>query len=777
MTASTLNSAVSAFSVPGVYELPRPRPAAQLPIRTDVAGFVGFEPRVRDGTTPSTLIGATPTGHIFRIDVATFQVEIRGRSVWVPGRRDVVVSADPATTLIADKETTVFAIAVATRYGTSHLVITRSTTTPNAAPSDDEVRAEVLARFADEKKRDRHDRKAPDGAEHDWLRIADVRFEREGRQIWTTAHPALTVTRCDEWRDYLRAFGGFIGFEPHVRAGSLPSTLTGSPPTGHAFRVDVDTFQVEIAGRTVWVPGGRGIIVSEDPAAPLLTTDGSRIVFAIVVAVRLGTPLLVFAHSTTTPTAAPTDDEVSAAVAASAWLRIANVYYERRGEQVETTIFPIASDHRCSAGRQSTFASASVNEDGTYLASAVRAFFANGGGRCYVVTVRRTVLVESNTDRLDLARREMIGIAGSSLEHATGLERLLLIEEVGIVDLPDLHARRVSVSPDSFRLPPSERDVCFAACPPAAAPAAALAERAVERSEPLWSSDHIFYSQRDLVARCMSLRWRVLALLSPPLEKGSSEFYEPPSVEDAEAWRVRFLQDLTLGSGDDSEAHRLSCAAMYFPWVQVQEGLDAPLKLLPPTPFAAGVMARRDLARGPHVAPANEPLVSVIALSPALSDEQLGRLYEPPADTNGSEVPGINAFRATPGRGLLIWGARTLSTDKWLRYVPVRRCLSAIERRCKVGLDAMVFEPNSPITWAQTTQLVLGVLHAVYERGGLRGATPAEAFYIRCDETVNPPESVQAGILNCEVGVAIAAPAEFIVFQLGRQEGVTEITE
>lgn len=624
MTASTLNSADAGFSVPGAYELPRPHPAPQLPVRTDVAGFVGFEPRVRGSTTPSTLTGAPPTGHIFRIDVATFQVEIRGRPVQVPGGQDVIVSADPATTLVADGQTTFFAVAVATRFGTSHLVITRSTVAPQAPPSDDEVRAAVLAWFAAEKGKD--GRKAPDGAERDWLRVADVCFMRSGNQLWTTVHPALTVTRCDEWRDFLLAFG-----EP------------------------VD--------------------------------------------------------------------------------------------------------------------------DGTYLASAVRAFFANGGGRCYVVTVRRPVLIESSGEALKQARLEMIGVAGSSLDQATGLERLLHIEEVGIVDLPDLHVRRVCVSAESFPLPSSEQDVCFAACPPAAEPAKVPARSAATVSEPLYSMKDVYESQRDLVARCMPLRWRVLALLSPPVTVGTLGLYEPPHVKDAEAWRNRFLQDASLGSGENSEAHRLSCAAMYFPWVQAQEGLDAPLKTLPPTPFAAGVMARRDLARGPHVAPANEPLVSVIALSPRLSDEQLGRLYEPPATASGSEVPGINAFRVTPGRGVLIWGARTLSIDKWLRYVSVRRCLSAIERRCKVGLEAVVFEPNSPATWAQVTQLVLGVLQPIYEAGGLRGATPMEAFYVRCDETINPPDRIQAGYLFCEVGVAIAAPAEFIVFRLGRQEGVTEITE
>jgi phage tail sheath protein FI len=65
----------------------------------------------------------------------------------------------------------------------------------------------------------------------------------------------------------------------------------------------------------------------------------------------------------------------------------------------------------------------------------------------------------------------------------------------------------------------------------------------------------------------------------------------------------------------------------------------------------------------------------------------------------------------------------------------------------------------------------------LYERGALRGQRPEEAFYLRCDESVNPPESLAVGRLVMEVGVAIAAPAEFLVFRVGRLEGLTELAE
>ena len=191
----------------------------------------------------------------------------------------------------------------------------------------------------------------------------------------------------------------------------------------------------------------------------------------------------------------------------------------------------------------------------------------------------------------------------------------------------------------------------------------------------------------------------------------------------------------------------------------------------PPTPFAAGVIARRDVARGPHVAPANETLRGVVALAldAPLGDATHGALAEPPVN--------VNVVRAFSGYGVQAWGARTLSDDTWLRYVPVRRGLSAVQRRVVAALREVVFEPHTPMLWLRVSQSVLGVLLPMYDAGALRGAAPEEAFYVRCDGALNPPESVEQGRLLVEVGVAIAAPAEFIVFRVGRREGVVEVVE
>jgi hypothetical protein len=170
-------------------------------------------------------------------------------------------------------------------------------------------------------------------------------------------------------------------------------------------------------------------------------------------------------------------------------------------------------------------------------------------------------------------------------------------------------------------------------------------------------------------------------------------------------------------------------------------------------------------------------LDTVVGVARPIDDAIDAALYSPDPDASGSAVPAVNIIRPFAGYGIQIWGARTLSTDPWMQFLNVRRAMSAIERRCKAALDVLVFEPNTPFLWAQITQSVVGVLMTMFNSGGLRGAQPSDAFYVRCDTSVNTPDTIAEGQVICEVGVAVAVPAEFIVFRLGRKEGVVQVIE
>jgi hypothetical protein len=556
---------------------------------------------------------------------------------------------------------------------------------------------------------------------------------------------------------------GFIGFENRVREASAPSLLLGTPPIGHEFRIDVAGFEVELAGRRAKVPATDGLLLSMDsqriPMAP-----GGSISYAVAALDRGGPTLqLVVVPGRPSPLPRPlpaTDDELRQSLPGP-FVRLADVELRRTvaGDAVLPTVIPALPPTRCDDHRDFALRfGVPGDDDGTLLSRAVRAYLANGGARCWVQTVRRPRL--DDAEGLQAAVEAMVGVRGAGERAATGLERLLLVEEVAFVDVPDLYAQRVDVVVKRERLPPRNVEACFRSCSDTFGPVTVESHGRRQAYEPVFSDAQVLEAQRAMILRCAADRWRVLLLLTAPVAFDPTDgAFHGPSVERALDWRDRLD-----GAVGDRE---MACAAFYFPWLWAQERLGADILELPPTPFAAGVIARRDLARGPHVAPANETLIGVVALTRAVDDEANARLYD----------RHINPIRPFPGFGIQVWGARTLSSDDWLRFLPVRRCLSAIERRVFAAVRPLVFEPNNALLWFQLRQAITGVLLPIAASGALRGDGRDQSFYVRCDAENNPPETVALGQVVIECGVAVAAPAEFIVFRVGRREGVVEVLE
>jgi uncharacterized protein len=591
---------------------------------------------------------------------------------------------------------------------------------------------------------------------------------------------------------------GFIGFEPRVRDSVPASQLIGGPqPTGHAFFVDVSAIQLNLRGQRVSVPATPRLLLSQDPASIPLT-DGQSIVYAFVVATQLAQVSLIVVPglaATTGTEVAPTDSAIANAVQAFfktansfPWVRLGDVTVRRTGATVALMIIPALRITRCDDWNDYVAAFGTPRDDGTVLGRAVRAFFANGGSRCYVSTVRRPAFDDATG--IAAAGIDMVGVQDSSEIAAAGLERLMLVEEVSFVDAPDLHARVSTPETRVIQLPLSVQAPCFHPCPATLAPPVVQQASGVQNlGPPLFPagltstdpwSDPFVGLQLQMIARCMAEPWRIQLLLSPPLILDGDDYLTPDAAA-AGVWRGIFdsqLKSGLLGSSDPVTAsYWAACVALYHPWLVIQEVVGDPTYDLPPASLAAGVIARRDLARGPAIAPANETLSTVVGVARPIDDAIDSALYSPDPDANGNAVPAVNIIRPFAGYGIQVWGARTLSTDRWMRFLNVRRAVSAIERRCKAALDVLVFEPNTPFLWAQITQSVIGVLMPMFESGGLRGAQPSGAFYVRCDASLNTPDTIAEGQVICEVGVAVAAPAEFIVFRLGRKEGVVQVLE
>jgi hypothetical protein len=232
-------------------------------------------------------------------------------------------------------------------------------------------------------------------------------------------------------------------------------------------------------------------------------------------------------------------------------------------------------------------------------------------------------------------------------------------------------------------------------------------------------------------------------------------------VNHCETTGDRFaILDSRLGDGNDlvwgqwSEIDGKN-GAIYYPWVKVHRFGGGTI-LVPPSGCVAGVYARTDHARGVHKAPANEVLQGVLGLERLLSNDDQ-------AELNSKRV---NCLRSFPGRGMRVWGARTLSNDDAWTYVNVRRLCLTAARWIDWHMGGVVFEPNDARLWARIERELNRYFLYVYRQGALKGATPQAAFYVKCNAQTNPREVCELGEVVAEVGLAPAVPYEFVVVRL-----------
>ncbi len=256
----------------------------------------------------------------------------------------------------------------------------------------------------------------------------------------------------------------------------------------------------------------------------------------------------------------------------------------------------------------------------------------------------------------------------------------------------------------------------------------------------LWSivqnGDGVADVQRKLIAHCESAGDR-MAILDAP------DGLVPQQVLD---WR--------LGeAGYDSRF-----AALYWPWIEVRSPLDGQPLTIPPSGHVAGVWCRSDATRGVHKAPANEVTRGANSVAFQITQAEQGALNK----------AGINCIRAFPGRGIRVWGARTLSSDPEWQYINVRRLFNYVSESIMQGTQWSVFEPNDQKLWIQLRIAAASFLTRTWREGALFGSSPDEAFFVKCDDETNPPDVVEAGQVVCEIGIAPVKPAEFVIFRLSQ---------
>ncbi|MFF5155153.1 phage tail sheath family protein [Streptomyces sp. NPDC000348] len=251
--------------------------------------------------------------------------------------------------------------------------------------------------------------------------------------------------------------------------------------------------------------------------------------------------------------------------------------------------------------------------------------------------------------------------------------------------------------------------------------------------------------QLAVISHCEQMGDRVAVLDAPP----------GMSAQQVRTWR------------NDEAGYDSRYATLYYPWVRVFDPALGRNTTVPPSGHVAGVWARSDAERGVHKAPANEVIRGAVDLELRLSKGEQDLL----------NPIGVNCIRAFPGRGIRIWGARTLSSDPAWRYLNVRRLFNYLEESILLGTQWVVFEPNDDRLWSSIRRNVTAFLQEEWRRGALFGRTAAEAFYVKCDRDNNPQESIDQGRVVCEIGVAPVKPAEFVVFRLAQFSDTTSLID
>lgn len=203
-----------------------------------------------------------------------------------------------------------------------------------------------------------------------------------------------------------------------------------------------------------------------------------------------------------------------------------------------------------------------------------------------------------------------------------------------------------------------------------------------------------------------------------------------------------------------------SFAALYYPWIHVKPIGAVQVCLVPPGGHVAGIYTRTDNTVGIHKAPAAQVVKGAIGLEREVTQGQQDNL----------NPQGVNCIRSFVGRGILVWGARTLSDDAEFKYVNVRRLTIFLEESIQRGTSWVVFEANVEATWAKVRAQVEDFLMACWRKGMFAGATPQEAFFVRCDKSTMTQKDVAEGKLYVWVGVAVIRPAEFVILHISHKK-------
>lgn len=208
-----------------------------------------------------------------------------------------------------------------------------------------------------------------------------------------------------------------------------------------------------------------------------------------------------------------------------------------------------------------------------------------------------------------------------------------------------------------------------------------------------------------------------------------------------------------------------SYGAIYTPWLKMLDptGQSSEPILVPPSGYVAGMYAKTDAQRGVWKAPAGTAaaLGGTVGLVVNFTDVQQGNL----------NPDNINVIRQFADSGIVLWGARTITSDPEWTYIPVRRMAILLRVSIYNGIQWAVFEPNDEDLWSQLRLNIGSFMMTLFRQGAFQGSTPSDAFFVKCDSETTTQDDINLGIVNVLVGFAPLKPAEFVVVKISQMAG------
>jgi hypothetical protein len=260
-------------------------------------------------------------------------------------------------------------------------------------------------------------------------------------------------------------------------------------------------------------------------------------------------------------------------------------------------------------------------------------------------------------------------------------------------------------------------------------------------------------AQRDLLKHCFKMGER-FALLDP---------IRNATVDQVADWPQNF-----------PEKELQKFGALYYPWIYAT--FETHERLVPPSGLLAGVTAYSDILNGVHKAPANAVVKGAFDIG-ILVNGNFQNIAVDREVQNDLNPEGVNCLRKFESGAIRIHGARTLSVDLDSRYVNIRRIVLSVVKELSRNMLWTVFEPNDPTLWKRIETSLTRFFQSMLARGMTASNRPSEAYFVRCSHETNPDEAVRLGQVVAEVGIALLAPAEFIVLTARRTPGNLRVIE